>query len=75
MKTTNSKRKRKDYSFARFFNPHKSPSTLQVEFDKETKTPKFTHVPKHFFDKRMGRIVWNSAIRGTYQKKLHGELK
>ena len=57
----------KDLSFARFFNPSKSPSG---GFDARTGQMYF---PIHM--KRQGRLVWDSAKKGTYVRAIHGELK
>jgi len=53
----------KDYGFSRYFNPEKSFSiTSSGIHEKETM-------------KKRGTLVWNSARKGTYVRKIHGELK
>lgn len=62
------KRKTKDFSFAKFFNPQKSPRTqLNPEIGK------FVYFPKHI--KARGVVVWNSFQKGTYVKAEHGYKK
>lgn len=53
----------RDFSFSRFFNSWKSPHTFG-HFDKDTQRWVFDYVAKHA--KRLGRIVWNSTLKGTY---------
>lgn len=64
-------KKTKDFSFARFFNPNKSPKT-QIEFDTKGRFKRFEYFPKH--KKYVGRLVW-PASKGTYVSAIHGELK
>ena len=53
----------KDYGFSRYFNPEKSFSIKSSGIhEKETM-------------RKQGTLVWNSAIKGTYVRKIHGELK
>ena len=59
----------KDYSFSRFFNPQKSPRT---QINPVTGT--YDYFPKHEHKKHRGRVVWNSAVKGTYIRAIHGEL-
>ncbi len=59
---------KKDYSFAKFFHPEKSPRTI---FD--PKKGIFVYYAKHA--KRAGHIVWDSIKKGTYIRAKHGELK
>jgi hypothetical protein len=61
-------KKRKDYSFAKFFHPEKSPHTI---FNPVKGV--FDYVAIH--QKRMGHVVWDSAKKGTYIFAKHGELK
>lgn len=49
----------KDLSFARFFNTHKSKISSEIHQDETRKC----------------RIIWDSWRKGTYVRKLHGELK
>lgn len=66
------KAKTKDFSFTRFFNPQKSPRT-QLHINKDSGLPDgFDYFPKHF--KQKGKVVWDSARKGTYVKERHGEL-
>ena len=51
----------KDLSFARFFHPEKSISKNGSGI--------------HQKEKRHGRLVWNSSVKGTYIRAIHGELK
>ena len=51
----------KDYSFQRFFNPSKSQAKESSGI--------------HQREKRHGRVVWKSGIKGTYVRSIHGELK
>jgi hypothetical protein len=55
----------RDFSFSRFFNPEKSPLTSGY-FDKDTQRWVFDYVAKHA--NRLGRIVWNSKLKGTNVK-------
>ena len=55
-------KKRKDFSFAQFFRPHKNPQPRRNG-----------EVPKH--PKRKGVVVWESWMKGTYVRSIHGELK
>lgn len=57
----------KAFEFARYFNPHKSPRT-QFNYEKGT----FDYFPKH--NRWKGRVVWNSKVKGTYIKNIHGDL-
>ena len=53
----------KDYGFIRYFNHQKSFSIKSSGIhEKETL-------------KKQGTLVWNSARKGTYVRKIHGELK
>jgi hypothetical protein len=60
------KKKRKtDFSFARFFNPSKSPngsSFLNGEF----------YIPIH--RKRMGILIWNSKKFGAFRGSVRDDL-
>lgn len=51
----------KDLSFAKFFNPAKSMGKNRSGI--------------HQAEKRHGRLVWDSANKGTYVRAIHGELK
>ena len=51
----------KDYSFSRFFNADKSMSKKGSGI--------------HQAEKKHGRLVWDSANKGTYVRAIHGELK
>jgi len=55
-------KKRKDFSFAQFFRPYKSPQPRRNG-----------EVPKH--SKRQGKLAWDSAKHGTYVRSIHGKLK
>jgi hypothetical protein len=56
----------KDYGFVRFFNLSKSPrGGMQLDGT--------IYYPKH--RKPKGTLVWNSSKKGTYIRKIHGELK
>jgi len=59
---------RKDYSFAKFFHPEKSPHTMFNPINGV-----FTYVAKH--KKHTGHVVWDSMRKGTYVFAKHGELK
>lgn len=57
----------KDFSFAKFFNPSKSPHTHFDEIKGE-----FTYVAKN--RKFHGKVVWPSRSKGTHTKKDNGVL-
>lgn len=61
-------KKRKDYSFVKFFHPEKSPHTI-FDFKKGI----FDYVAKH--KKIHGHVAWDSIRKGTYIFAKHGELK
>ena len=52
---------KKDFSFARYFNPFKSMSKNGSGI--------------HRKEKLLGVLAWDSFINGTYIKAIHGELK
>jgi hypothetical protein len=51
----------KKSNFAGFFNPIKSMPTNEIGI--------------HLSKKRSGRVVWDSASKGTYVRAIHGELE
>ena len=53
--------KMKKNDFAGFFNPMKSMPINGSGINKSKK--------------RFGRLVWDSSIKGTYVRAIHGELK
>ena len=57
----------RDFSFFRYFNPHKSPHTQINPI-----TRAYDYYPKH--PNVRGVVVWNSTQRGTYVRAKHGEL-
>ena len=59
---------RKDYSFAKFFHPEKSPHTI-FDYAKGV----FAYVAKH--KKTRGHVAWDSMRKGPYVFAKHGELK
>lgn len=64
---------KKDTSFHRFFNPQKSPRTNWIKSDGGFK---IDYWPKNIKPlQRIGRVVWPSSVRGTYEFAKHGELK
>ena len=60
------KRKRHDFSFAKFFHPEKSPRTIW-SINPLTHEPECVRQAKH--EKYRGRIIWNSMRKGTYFRK------
>ena len=57
----------RDFSFFRYFNPHKSPHTQINPI-----TRAYDYFPKH--DNRKGVLIWHSSRYGTYVRAKHGEL-
>ena len=53
----------KDYSFKVYFNPEKSFSIKSSGIHEKEQMLK------------VGTLVWNSSRKGTYIRKIHGELK
>lgn len=57
----------RDFSFFRYFNPHKSRHTQINPI-----TGAYEYFPKH--DNRKGILIWPSATKGTYVRAIHGIL-
>lgn len=62
--------KTKDFSWTKFFNVRKSPAT-QFSIDQNGML-RFDYYTKH--NKPKGRLVWDSLRKGTYVRKIHGNL-
>jgi hypothetical protein len=63
----------RDFSFARFFNPEKSPHTV-IGFNPIINQPYFVYAPIH--NKKLpDKLAWDSKSKGTYKRSSHGVLR